>query len=63
MLAQTTAISNGAFRVVTLARHAPAMVRSAREMSREPDSLDQTMRLMGATMSYPRNAEIFGEGE
>jgi CRP-like cAMP-binding protein len=63
MLAQTTAISNGAFRVVTLPRHAAAMVRSAREMSREPDSLDQTMRLMGATMSYPRNAEIFGEGE
>src|SRR5271157_5465222 len=26
-------------------------------------SLDQTMRLMGATMSYPRNSEIFGENE
>jgi CRP/FNR family nitrogen fixation transcriptional regulator len=26
-------------------------------------SLDQTMLLMGATMSYPRNTEIFGEDE
>jgi CRP-like cAMP-binding protein len=63
MLAQTTAISNEAFRVVTLRHHVPATMRSARETSRESGSLDQTMRLMGATMSYPRNAEIFGEGE
>jgi len=27
------------------------------------NSLDQQMQLMGATMSYPRNAEIFGENE
>jgi len=26
-------------------------------------SLDQTMQMMGATMSYPRNSEIFGENE
>jgi CRP/FNR family transcriptional regulator, nitrogen fixation regulation protein len=26
-------------------------------------SLDQTMQLMGAVMSYPRNAEVFGEDE
>jgi CRP/FNR family transcriptional regulator, nitrogen fixation regulation protein len=27
------------------------------------DSLGQSMQLMGATMSYPRNSEIFGENE
>jgi CRP-like cAMP-binding protein len=27
------------------------------------DSLSQTMDLMGAAMAYPRNSEIFGEGE
>jgi CRP/FNR family transcriptional regulator, nitrogen fixation regulation protein len=27
------------------------------------ESLDQQMMLMGAVMSYPRNTEIFGEGE
>ncbi len=31
--------------------------------STEAGSLDQTMHLMGATMSYPRNTEIFGENE
>jgi CRP/FNR family transcriptional regulator, nitrogen fixation regulation protein len=63
MLAQTTAISNEIFRVVTTRQHVPTMARSARETSGEADSLDQTMRLMGAMISYPRNAEIFGEGE
>jgi CRP/FNR family transcriptional regulator, nitrogen fixation regulation protein len=63
MLAQTTVISDEALRVVTLRHDAPAMVQSARETSGEPDSLDQMMRLMGATISYPRNAEISGEGE
>lgn len=31
--------------------------------SAEAGSLDETMCLMGAALSYPRNAEIFGEGE
>ena len=35
MLAQTAAISNEAFRVVTLHHQGPAMVRSARETSGE----------------------------
>ena len=63
MLAQTTAISNETFRVVRTRQHVPTMARSARETSGEADSLDQTMRLMGAMISYPRNAEIFGQGE
>lgn len=29
----------------------------------EAGSLEQSMRLMGALMSYPRNSEIFGENE
>jgi CRP/FNR family transcriptional regulator, nitrogen fixation regulation protein len=29
----------------------------------EAETLDQTMLLMGAAMSYPRNTEIFGEDE
>src|SRR6201993_1954133 len=29
----------------------------------DADALGQSMRLMGATMSYPRNTEIFGENE
>jgi CRP/FNR family transcriptional regulator, nitrogen fixation regulation protein len=33
------------------------------EVTESAGSLDQQMRLMGATMSYPRNAEIFGENE
>src|SRR5487761_1298900 len=33
--------------------------------SRDPnaDALDQSMQLMGALLSYPRNSEIFGENE
>ncbi len=29
----------------------------------EAEPLDQSMQLMGATMSYPRNTEIYGENE
>jgi CRP-like cAMP-binding protein len=29
----------------------------------DTEVLDQTMQLMGATMGYPRNSEIFGENE
>jgi CRP/FNR family transcriptional regulator, nitrogen fixation regulation protein len=32
-------------------------------IGRKADSLSQSMDLMGATMAYPRNSEIFGEGE
>jgi CRP/FNR family transcriptional regulator, nitrogen fixation regulation protein len=42
--------------------------RGAAPVTARPDGatgslLDQTMQLMGATMSYPRNSEIFGENE
>ena len=32
-------------------------------LNRSAEPLAETMRLMGATMSYPRNGEIFGEDE
>jgi CRP/FNR family transcriptional regulator, nitrogen fixation regulation protein len=36
--------------------------RHASDIAIEAEPLDQTMHLMGAVLSYPRNAEIFGEG-
>ncbi len=64
MLSQTAVRSN------TLS-HPPISMRAAVRPMPSPairngvdaGSLDQTMRLMGATMSYPRNSEIFGENE
>jgi CRP/FNR family transcriptional regulator, nitrogen fixation regulation protein len=55
----------------TDAIHHPTMPRSKVAMppqhafgqTAEADSLAQQIQLMGATMSYPRNAEIFGENE
>ncbi len=40
---------------------APVAVRAVDD--NEDDPLAQTMHLMGATMSYPRDSEIFGENE
>jgi len=65
MLAQT-ALRSHPLRA-PLARIVPLMPRAqARQAfgeAGEAHSLDQTMALMGATMSYPRNSEIFGENE
>jgi CRP/FNR family transcriptional regulator, nitrogen fixation regulation protein len=47
-------------RPATPLRAVPAAV-NRRETLEAP--LDQSMQLMGATMSYPRNTEIFGENE
>ncbi len=63
MLTQTTTIRNEAFRVVPPSPGLPPMARPACGAAGEAHSLDQAMRLMGAVMSYPRNAEIFGENE
>ena len=38
-------------------------VNAARTAGSNADSLSQSMHLMGATMAYPRNSEIFGENE
>ena len=46
-------------------RHAPASctVNVVRSGTVKADSLSQSMHLMGATMAYPPNSEIFGENE
>ena len=46
-------------------RHAPAnrTVNVVRADTVKADSLSQSMHLMGATMAFPRNTEIFGESE
>ena len=36
---------------------------SASRAAPDADALGQSMQLMGAVMTYPRNAEIFGEKE
>ena len=57
-----TAIHTSASRHSNLAtRHAPPVPNNG--LDREADSLEQSMHLMGATMSYPRNTEIFGDNE
>jgi CRP/FNR family transcriptional regulator, nitrogen fixation regulation protein len=41
----------------------PKPANRLRSTGVKADSLSQSMDLMGATMAYPRNSEIFGEGE
>jgi CRP/FNR family nitrogen fixation transcriptional regulator len=61
------AIRSDAFRVVPTSRpFAPAPRPTGRPAfggRAEANSLDESLQLMGATMSYPRNTEIFGENE
>jgi CRP-like cAMP-binding protein len=61
------AIRSDAFRAVPLSRPVPASPRAtgrhAHDDRGEANSLDESLRLMGATMSFPRNTEIFGENE
>jgi CRP-like cAMP-binding protein len=59
-LAAQPAIRSHDFRPAMKRAAAPAPVRS---FDGTEDALAQTMRLMGATMSFPRNSEIFGENE
>jgi len=62
MLTQT-AVRTDAFRRTVPTRIAPAAASRAIGGANDRDPLAQSMHLMGATMSYPRNAEIFGENE
>ncbi|HXQ84292.1 MAG TPA: helix-turn-helix domain-containing protein [Xanthobacteraceae bacterium] len=56
------AIHTDANRRSTLRSVAPVL-RRLRTDRIDTEPLDQSMQLMGATMSYPRNTEIFGENE
>jgi CRP/FNR family transcriptional regulator, nitrogen fixation regulation protein len=61
MLSQT-AIRTATPRHATLSpRHAPPVSHDGPD--HETESLEQSMHLMGATMAYHRNTEIFGENE
>jgi CRP-like cAMP-binding protein len=42
---------------------APSMPNLKRDGAIDANALDQMMQLMGATMAYSRNSEIFGENE
>ncbi len=61
------AIRSDGFRIVPLSRLVPAVPRAtgrhAYDGHGEANSLDESLQLMGATMSYQRNTEIFGENE
>jgi len=57
-----SAIHTDAIRRSTLRSVAPVL-RRVRTDRIDTEPLDQSMQLMGATMSYPRNTEIFGENE
>lgn len=61
------AIRSDAFRVVPTSRPFPPTPRPTGRPAcgsrGEANSLDESLQLMGATMSYPRNTEIFGENE
>jgi CRP/FNR family transcriptional regulator, nitrogen fixation regulation protein len=55
------AIRSDAFRVVPTSR--PFALARRPTGRAEANSLDESLQLMGATISYPRNTEIFGENE
>ncbi len=62
MLSETAVHSNAAPRfAATRTAPPPALSRAPGDSGR--GSLGETMHLMGAMMSYPRNTEIFGENE
>ncbi len=61
MQTQTATHTHTIRRPTAPTRAAPAMAN--RREVRETEPLDQSMQLMGAPMSYPRNSEIYGENE
>ena len=61
MLNQSAIRSDVSHRPATQARNVFPLLHGFD--AEQADSLAQHMQLMGATMSYPRNAEIFGESE
>ncbi len=62
MITHSAIRSNADHRRFTSTHHVtPVLRRFAGDSG--PNSLTETMQLMGALMSYPRNTEIFGENE
>jgi CRP/FNR family transcriptional regulator, nitrogen fixation regulation protein len=52
-----------AIRAETLHRSSVPPMRLPSHVDGDAHPLDETMQLMGASMSYPRNSEIFGEND
>lgn len=63
MLTQTAIRSDATHHMAVPMRNAPLMPSHARNHAIEAEPLGESMHLMGAIMSYPRNSEIFGENE
>jgi len=63
MLTHTAIRSDALHRPALSTRHAAPMPSHLHVVAMDTDALDQSIRLMGATMAYPRNSEIFGENE
>jgi CRP/FNR family transcriptional regulator, nitrogen fixation regulation protein len=63
MLTQTAVRTDQFRRFVPATRNSPPPTSHAVDGASEREPLAQSMHLMGAVMSYPRNAEIFGENE
>jgi CRP-like cAMP-binding protein len=56
-------LMQSAIRDEAIRHHAHRVAPVQRRAFGEGDALSQRMQLMGAVLSYPRNAEIFGESE
>src|SRR5579872_6642033 len=63
MLTQTAIRSDAIHRPAMPVRYAPNTANRTPDVAYETEPLDQVMQLMGATMSYLRNTEIFGDNE
>jgi len=63
MLTQTAVRTDQFRRFVPATRNPPPPTSHVVDGASEREPLAQSMHLMGAIMSYPRNAEIFGENE
>jgi len=63
MLTQTAIRTEAFRRFVPTPRNSPPAASHALDGAGEREPLTQSMQLMGATMSYPRNTEIFGDKE
>ncbi len=63
MLTQTPIRSDATRHPAIPTRNAPPAPHQVFDGAVDAESLDQQMQLMGATMSYSRNTEIFGENE
>lgn len=63
MLRQAAIHTDTVRRSVPPTPNVPPIVLNALDSTNGHNPLEQTMHLMGATMSYPRNTEIFGDNE